>query len=86
MIQSHLERTQLPTITFGQIEALLKDIPVQLLPEVYEYLLTLSVDTDAERPNALTQKVFEDTDAGRNLQPDQTIEEFFNRVTSTEQS
>ena len=34
------------TVTFGQVEAALKALPVSLLPEVYEYLRSLAEDAE----------------------------------------
>lgn len=70
-------------VTFGQIEAVLKDVPVDLLPEVYEYLSSLVAST-TETPNALTRQVFEDTDAGRNLNRYQTVEALFEHINAPE--
>lgn len=72
-----------PRVTFSQIEAVLKDVPVDLLPEVYEYLASL-VASATETPNALTRQVFEDTDAGRNLNRYQTVDELFERINASE--
>ena len=74
-------------VTFNQVEAILKDVPVDLLPEVYEYLASLVASSaDARAPNELTRQVFADTDAGRNLNRYQTVEELFEtlRVNASE--
>jgi hypothetical protein len=72
-----------PQVTFGQVEAALRDVPVDLLPEVYEYLLTLRIPVP-RIPNTRTRQVFDDTDAGQELQKDQTIDEFFTRINAPE--
>ncbi|MCL5996398.1 MAG: hypothetical protein M1546_10135 [Chloroflexi bacterium] len=72
-----------PRVTFGQIEAVLRDVPVDLLPEVYEYLTSL-VASAIETPNALTRQVFEDSDAGRNMHEYRTVEELFDALNAAE--
>ncbi len=56
---------------------------MDLLPEVYEYLLTLRIPVP-RIPNTRTRQVFDDTDAGQGLQKDQTIDEFFTRINAPE--
>ena len=71
-------------VTFSQIEAVLKDLPVGLLPEVYEYLLELQ-SRDAERvPNDALRQAIEDADAGRNVNTYQTVDELFAHINATE--
>jgi hypothetical protein len=82
-VQGSGEFRSLSQVTFGQVEAALRDVPVDLLPEVYEYLLTLRFSAP-HTPNARTRQVFEDTDAGRELQEDQTVDEFFTRIDTSE--
>jgi antitoxin component of RelBE/YafQ-DinJ toxin-antitoxin module len=71
-------------VTFSQVEAALKDVPVDLLPEVYEYLLELQ-SRDAERiPNETTLQAMEDVRARRNLNTYQTVDELFEKLTASE--
>ena len=65
-----------PAITFRQVEAALKDVPLHLLPEVYEYLLSLR-DTEPHVPNEVTRQVLEDADAGRDLTVFKDAEDMF---------
>jgi hypothetical protein len=62
-----------PWVTFSQVEAVLKDIPVNLLPEVYEYLLELQSRQDV--PNEALRQAIEDVRARRNLNTYQTVDE-----------
>ncbi len=72
-----------PRVTFSQVEAVLKEVPVDLLPEVYAFLASL-VASASETPNALTRQVFEDTDAGRNLNRYQSVDELFEHIDASE--
>ncbi len=53
-------------VTFGQVEAALKALPVNLLPEVYEYLLQLAEEAE-------NLAVIE----ARQNEPTRPVEEFF---------
>ena len=68
-----------PQVTFGQIETVLKDVPVNLLPEVYAYLVSVVAEA-TEIPNALTRQAFEDSDAGRDMHEYRTVEELFDAL------
>lgn len=73
-----------PWVTFAQVEAALKDVPANLLPEVYEYLLELQ-SRDAERvPNDDLRQAIEDVRAGRNLNTYETVDELFATITAPE--
>ncbi len=72
-----------PRVTFGQVEAMLKEVPVDLLPEVYEYLASLVAST-AEIPNALTRQAMEDADARRNLTRYNSVEELFKEINASD--
>jgi hypothetical protein len=46
---TRLEASAIPaqvSVTFGQVEAALKAVPVNLLPEVYQYLLELAEEAE----------------------------------------
>jgi hypothetical protein len=64
---------KLRVVTFGQVEAALKALPVNLLPEVYEYLLNLA--EDAEDLAAIE---------ARKNEPTRPIEEFFAELDAEE--
>jgi hypothetical protein len=69
-------------VTFAQVEAALKDVPANLLPEVYEYLLELQ--SRGEIPNEATLQAMEDVRARRNLNTYQTVDELFATITAPE--
>jgi hypothetical protein len=71
-----------PKVTFGQVEAILKDVPVDLLPEVYEYLASLVAST-VEIPNEETRAAMDDVRAGR-LQHFPTVEALFEHIHAEE--
>ncbi len=52
----------------------MKDLPVDLLPTVYAFILELQGDAK-DVPNELTLQVFADSDAGRNMHEYRTLEE-----------
>jgi hypothetical protein len=60
-----------PRVTFGQVEAVLKDMPVDLLPEIYEYLLErleeaediAILDARKDEPTQPAEEFFAELDA-----------------------
>lgn len=72
----------LPWVTFAQVEAVLKDVPANLLPEVYEYLLELQSREDV--PNDDLRQAVEDVRAGRNLNTYESVDEMFAKFNAPE--
>ena len=77
-MEPQVETAPVTRVTFGQVEAALKDLPVDLLPEVYAYLLELQSREDL-RPNADTRAAIDDVRAGR-LQRYPTVEALFEHI------
>ncbi|MCL5995051.1 MAG: hypothetical protein M1546_03220 [Chloroflexi bacterium] len=61
------------TVTYGQVEAALKALPVHLLPAVYEYLRDLAEDAEDLA-----------TIDARQHEPTRPVEEFFAELESEE--
>jgi hypothetical protein len=86
MISAMEPRTEtgpiLSSVTFAQVEAALKDVPANLLPEVYEYLLELQSREDV--PNDDLRQAIEDVRTGRNLNTYESVDELFTKINAPE--
>ncbi len=82
-MESRVETAPAPRVTFSQVETALKDLPVDLLPLVYSYIVELLEEAE-DIPNEVTLQAFADSDAGRNMHEYQTVEELFQKINTSD--
>ena len=70
------------TKTKNRVIQELEDFPENKINSLLDYIYFLKFEDQIEIPNETTEQTFKDTDAGKNLNEYNTLNDFFNKMES----